>query len=66
MPNPQPAQSERGGPLYITPTIPKGQALLLRFILRDAVMGYAPSNPRWKLLEKIEAEIASHWPEEAR
>lgn len=60
-----PSQGATDGPLYIRPMIPKGEALLLRGILRDSVTGYAASNPRWKLLEKIERQIADSWPDEA-
>lgn len=59
-------ESERAvEPLYIRPWIAKGQALTLRFLLHEAAMGYAPSNPRVKLYQQIEKEIAEAWPEEA-
>jgi hypothetical protein len=53
-------------PLYMRlDYIPKSQALMLRYVLHEAAAGYAASNPRVKLYQKVEAEIAKQWPTEA-
>lgn len=51
-------------PTYIRPWIYPREAEILVHLLRTNTYGLAESNPKVKLLRKLEKEIAEAWPED--